>query len=352
MAMAGLVHFIAVRLAQDVELFIELQSARLGSIAATAIGFIIDGIGFVPWLVAGAVFGILLAMWLWSGPRGRVRRTISCFGVLIMLAFGGLIWLAHVEEPPKATWIFPDKAEPEGSSYRTFFSKTIEGEVSYLIYLPDEYADSSDKRYPVVYYLPGGSGRQTNIGRILPRLKSAMKSGLIRPVIVVGVNGISGSSYRDPPMGRVPIESVIIKDLIPHIDETYRTISRPDGRTLEGGSMGGFGSLYLGLKHPQIFGAVFSDNPPFYSGIDGIDELLSLARNNADAIRGKMKIRFVGGKHGGLSGARRFHKWLEMLSIPHEYMEDAGGVRGFSDKSSDKLEIEFFQQVFPNIEAH
>jgi S-formylglutathione hydrolase FrmB len=53
-------------------------------------------------------------------------------------------------------------------------------------------------------------------------------------------------------------EDAIIKDLIGHIDATYRTIAKREGRGINGLSMGGFGGLMLGLKHPDLFCTVGS----------------------------------------------------------------------------------------------
>ena len=46
-------------------------------------------------------------------------------------------------------------------------------------------------------------------------------------------------------------EDCIIKDLIPHVDATYRTVARREGRAINGLSMGGYGALMLGLRHPR-----------------------------------------------------------------------------------------------------
>ncbi len=49
---------------------------------------------------------------------------------------------------------------------------------------------------------------------------------------------------------------MVIKDLIPHIDATYRTIPRREARVLEGLSMGGYGAFHLGFKYPEMFGMI------------------------------------------------------------------------------------------------
>ena len=75
-------------------------------------------------------------------------------------------------------------------------------------------------------------------------------------MMVVLVNGMRDSFYGDSPDGKWPIESVIVKELIPHVDKTYRTITRREMRAVEGYSMGGYGAAHLGFKYPEVFGMV------------------------------------------------------------------------------------------------
>jgi len=52
-------------------------------------------------------------------------------------------------------WVDPDRSEPAGTHYRTFHSRTINADVSYVIYLPPDYETQTATRYPVVYFLHG-----------------------------------------------------------------------------------------------------------------------------------------------------------------------------------------------------
>ena len=72
-------------------------------------------------------------------------------------------------------------------------------------------------------------------------LAAAIRAGKAPAMIVVLVNGIAASFYCDSPNGKLPVDSVIIKELIPHVDQTYRTIARREARAVEGFSMGGYG---------------------------------------------------------------------------------------------------------------
>lgn len=239
-------------------------------------------------------------------------------------------------------WVDPERGAPAGTRYATFFSRTISRPVSYLVYLPPDYESAVEKRYPVIYWLHslGGSQRE-GATTFVPRLDAAIRSGEAPAAIVVLVNGLGDSRFCDSYDGKMPVESVIISDLIPHIDSTYRTVATRFGRAVEGFSMGGFGAAHLGFKYPEVFGVVsliagalwdaesvgkpprarlygrnfggkkeyFEDNSPW-----------NLVAWNAKAIRGRTFVRIVAGDQDGLSGlSRNYHDLLETLDIEHEY---------------------------------
>ena len=138
------------------------------------------------------------------------------------------------------SWLMPPVQGPN-LHYKTFDSKAAGTKVSYLLYLPSEYETARDRRYPVVYWLHGIGGAQTGVPLMAERLTKAIADGKTPPMIVVYVNGMIRSSYVDSADGKTPVETVTIKELIPHIDATYRTVAARDGRAIQGGSMGGHG---------------------------------------------------------------------------------------------------------------
>lgn len=154
-------------------------------------------------------------------------------------------------------WVDPNHEAPGGMVYRTLRSQTIKEDVSYLVYLPPGYAEEERRRYPVVYWLHGSGGNQRKGAEMAQRLDAATRAGKAPPMIVVGVNGLAGETmYCDTRDGRWPLETVIVHDLVPHIDATFRTIARREARGVEGFSMGGFGAAHFGFKFPEIFGVV------------------------------------------------------------------------------------------------
>lgn len=139
----------------------------------------------------------------------------------------------------------------------TFHSEANQAEVGYYIYLPPGYEakekENANKRYPVVYYLHGGrpGGEHKSI-RMAEVFDEAINAGRVDPMIYVFVNGGAMSHYDFPALKSYG-ETALVKELIPHIDATYRTIASRAGRGLEGFSQGGRGTGRIVLKYPELF---------------------------------------------------------------------------------------------------
>src|SRR5579863_6171935 len=118
-------------------------------------------------------------------------------------------------------WVDPDHSDLGDLKFKTFHSNTIDGDVSYMIYLPPDYAQDPSTRYPVLYQLPASGGTPRRDGpQVTVRIDKAIRAKRIGPMIVVAVNGLAGNTmYADTHDGQYPLESVIIKDLIPHIED-------------------------------------------------------------------------------------------------------------------------------------
>jgi endo-1,4-beta-xylanase len=134
------------------------------------------------------------------------------------------------------------------------------------------------------------------------------------------------SRWIDSPDGRRPVESVIIRDLIPHIDSAYRTIATRGARAVEGFSMGGFGAAHLGFKYPEIFGVVSMLSAALFD--EGGDQQFleatspwNLAGRNADAIRGRTLVRMIVGDQDPLAGLnQKYDRLLQDLHIEHDFV--------------------------------
>ncbi|MGV6853054.1 MAG: alpha/beta hydrolase [bacterium] len=134
------------------------------------------------------------------------------------------------------------------------------------IYLPPGYA-SSDKKYPVCYYLAGytnsGPGKvswQSFSENLVQRIDRLIRENKMGEVIVVFPDcftTLGGNQYIDSKgVGRYA--SYIIEELIPFVDDHYHTLADRKHRAVLGKSSGGYGSFMFGMKYSQYFNAIAS----------------------------------------------------------------------------------------------
>ncbi len=172
------------------------------------------------------------------------------------------------------------------------------------VYLPPGYDDEPDRRYPVIYFLHGYGldgghltvGSTEDVKRSLPfpvrllaggilksllyfeTLDECILGGRLPPFILVQPDGslhrshlhgarrpdrsvvTKGSLYTDSPFtGR--FGTYVFEEVIGYVDHHYRTQAGRAGRSLAGGSMGGYGALFGGILHPERFQAVAALSP-------------------------------------------------------------------------------------------
>lgn len=138
------------------------------------------------------------------------------------------------------------------------------------IYLPPDYDEEVDRRYPVLYLLHGVlDGPTVWIEPVYQgmtiqfTMDSLIGAGRVREMIVVipnGRNAYGGSYYRNSATTG-NWGDAIARDLVAHVDRRYRTIPEAAGRGIAGHSMGGYGAIHLGMLHPEVFSVVYGINP-------------------------------------------------------------------------------------------
>lgn len=148
---------------------------------------------------------------------------------------------------PAHEWVTAT-ANTGNAAYRLFHSHSIGRPVSFHIHLPSAYASEPNRRFPVIYWLHGSGAGVSGVAPISQLYANAMNLGQMPPVILVFANGLPNGMWCDSKNGVTPMESILIHDLIPHVDASFRTIATREGRLIEGFSMGGYGAGRLGLK--------------------------------------------------------------------------------------------------------
>jgi endo-1,4-beta-xylanase len=184
----------------------------------------------------------------------KLRRSLAC--LLVINAVVGIAAGADSSKE-KVIWNNPVEFTEPGLRHHQFTSEAMKREVGYSVWVPPGYA-SSQARYPVVYFLHGSSGTESaDAPAFSHMLAERLAAKKIPPVICVFPNG-GLSGYRDHPETGVNVETMIIRELVPLIDRSYRTRMDRDARVLAGFSMGGGGAVRLALKYPDLFSAAAS----------------------------------------------------------------------------------------------
>ncbi len=164
--------------------------------------------------------------------------------------------LAPLVPPPTVAQAAPAPAPlPEGVKVVEFDAPSVGRKLKYNVVLPRGY-ESGEARYPVLYLLHGFSGNYLNWARM-------QVPGYARSYDLIVVMPDAGNSWyanwaESEGDAENAWEDYMIKDLVGHVDATYRTVAGREGRAITGLSMGGYGALMLGLKHPEMFASIGS----------------------------------------------------------------------------------------------
>lgn len=267
---------------------------------------------------------------------------------------------AHAAEQKSATkpsqtntdemWNVSPEAEqlPERVTHHTYRSAAMKREIGYCLYLPPGYERDSTRRYPVIYHLHGAGGNETRSVFSAQVLHEGILAGRWPEMLMVFPNGGRSTMYQDSADGRFMAETSVMRELIPHIDASYRTIADRKGRCIEGFSMGGRGSTNLAMKFPGAFCSLFNqsgnvypvsamakegkpdDYPLNYLGSDPRrlleNDAFANLRKNLALIKAGLRIQVACGTadDGHLPTVRDYHRALLEADVEHSYFEVEG----------------------------
>jgi enterochelin esterase-like enzyme len=151
----------------------------------------------------------------------------------------------------------------------TVHGKSLEGNLSgdspdrtVFVYTPPSYASKPRQRYPVLYMLHGYSiSAQFQIERLdAPKSIDRAVAAGSREMIVVfpDAQTLHNGAMYSSSVTTGDWESYIARDLVSYIDSKYRTLATRESRGLAGHSMGGYGTLRIGMKYPDVFSSLYA----------------------------------------------------------------------------------------------
>lgn len=179
--------------------------------------------------------------------------------------------------------------------HKNFHSQFLPRDRDVLVYLPPNYDSAKRRRYPVLYLHDGQNlfdGATSFIAgkewRIDETAQALITAGKIEPLIIVGVYN-AGTDRVDEytPVADLKYKGgkadlygrMLVEELKPFIDRTYRTRRDAKNTGLGGSSLGGLASIYLSLKYPNVFGRVAVVSPSVWFANQHIVSFVSSLRN-------------------------------------------------------------------------
>lgn len=134
-----------------------------------------------------------------------------------------------------------------------------------IVFLPPSYEKYKTRRYPVVYALHGysiGAEQWSHEIHVPQTIEGAFAKGSQEIIVVLPDSKTiyNGSMYSSSATTG-DFEKFISRDLVSYVDAHYRTIPERTSRGLVGHSMGGYGASRIGMKHPDVFGALYIMSP-------------------------------------------------------------------------------------------
>ena len=160
--------------------------------------------------------------------------------------------------------------------HEQFPSRFLRNQRDLIVYTPPGYLDEPGRRFPVLYLQDGQNlfdgatsfipGQDWHVGQTADQ---CIQSGAVEPLIIVGMYNTKARIREYTPThvpklggGRADrYAKFLIEEVKPFVDREYRTVTGPRNAGIGGSSLGGLVSLYLGLKHANIFGRIAALSP-------------------------------------------------------------------------------------------
>jgi outer membrane protein assembly factor BamB len=182
------------------------------------------------------------------------------------------------------------------------------------VYLPPGYQDG-DESYPVIYV---NDGADAMAKLRLPAVLDQTIGRSVGPVIAVFIQRVS--AYELARSQRDAYRAMVVSQIVPEVDDRYRTIAAPEARSITGYQEGGCGALFVALSHPDVFGSVGVQSV-YLGSMQNRSELKALANELGGA--GKLPDLYL---DWGIYDPReavkdidtvRFSRWFAELTRSH-----------------------------------
>ena len=176
------------------------------------------------------------------------------------------------------------------------------------VYLPAGYKTNPKRHYPVVYFLHGFTDNDSkwygltkhwiNLPAILDTVFSLGRAKEMIFVTPDADTKFRGSMYSNS-ITTGNWEDFVAKELVAYMDANYRTIPKAASRGLAGHSMGGYGTMRIGERHPDVFSGIYLLSPASLAPIDastmphGMLSAIEAVKTNDDITKADFFVKYA-----------------------------------------------------------
>jgi enterochelin esterase-like enzyme len=236
-----------------------------------------------------------------------------------------------------------------------------------IVFLPPSYQNDKKRRYPVLYALHGysiGAEQWSHEIHVPQTIEGAFALGSKEMIVVLPDSKTiyNGSMYSSS-ITTGDFEKFISHDVVAYIDAHYRTIPLRTSRGLVGHSMGGYGASRIGMKHPDVFGALYIMSPCCMSPMGGggpgpTDRMKEMAIANEKKVAAAKSPAELAAQSPGFGAAQyaTAAAWAPDPKNPPLYFDmptkDGVPVPGIQAKYAANAPLVFVDQYIGNLKQY
>ncbi|MDD3431419.1 MAG: alpha/beta hydrolase-fold protein [Bacteroidales bacterium] len=214
-------------------------------------------------------------------------------------AFFGSNWMSsgiEIPEGPEGDYYRFDKNIPHGQVRSIYYWSELNGMERHInVYVPAEYEQQSDKSYPVLYLVHGWGEDENgwaNQGHMANIMDGLIASGKAVPMIVVMP---SGDIQTNPELRQAQgdISQIYVQDLLPYIDQQFRTKTDKQNRAMAGLSRGGFQTCMTVSANLDKFGWMGTFSGFFVRGDNSLETAFNGLFKDPSEFKRQIRLLYI-----------------------------------------------------------
>lgn len=214
-------------------------------------------------------------------------------------AFFGSNWESsgiEIPEGPEGDYYRFNREIPHGQVRSIYYWSDINGLERHInVYVPAEYEQNPEKKYPVLYLVHGWGEDEngwSNQGHMAHIMDGLIASGKAVPMIVVMPSG-DIKTNPDVRQASGDVTEIFAKNLVPYIDKTFRTFTDKEHRAMAGLSRGGFQTCMTVFNNMEMFAWMGTFSGFFVRGNEGVVNAFNGVFKDPQVFDQQMKLLFI-----------------------------------------------------------